>query len=510
MLTSQDKIKSLDMLEAESKQFVKEGKCVVLCHGTFDLIHTGHIRHLQEAKRQGDVLFVTITADKYVNKGPGRPVFSEILRAENLSALSCVDYVGIVHSDSAEEPILKIKPRVYVKGNEYKNAADDLTGGITKEKRLVERFNGEICFTNDITFSSSNLLNEHFGVFPSKTKSYLNNFKQKYSGEKVIDMLRSLVNLNVLVIGDTIVDEYHYAEPLGQSSKGANLSVKFCSEEQFAGGSLAIANHIAGFVKNVTIVTGLGKKKSHEKFIRSKLGNNIQPEFFYFADAPTIVKRRYVDEDLIKLFEVYFYNDEPSLEHIDPQVCSWLGKNTAKFDIVVVPDFGNGFISSNMIQELCHHARFLAVNTQVNSGNRGYHSINRYPRADFVALNGPELRIAAHNRHDSYENLAKPIIKRMGTEYFGITLGSDGALLLDKNLDKTHRIPVLSTKVLDRIGAGDSFLSLAGLCLGGGLDSDIALFVGGAAAALNVQVVCNREPIAPVNLYKYINTLLKS
>ena len=108
MLTSQDKIKSLDILEDESKQFVKEGKSVVLCHGTFDLIHTGHIRHLQEAKRQGDVLFVTITADKYVNKGPDRPVFSEILRAENLSALSCVDYVGIVHSDSAEEPILKI------------------------------------------------------------------------------------------------------------------------------------------------------------------------------------------------------------------------------------------------------------------------------------------------------------------------------------------------------------------------------------------------------------------
>ena len=171
MLTSQDKIKSLDILEDESKQFVKEGKSVVLCHGTFDLIHTGHIRHLQEAKRQGDILFVTITADKYVNKGPDRPVFSEILRAENLSALSCVDYVGIIDSQTAEEPILRIKPRVYVKGNEYKNAADDVTGKITKEKQLVEKFNGEIYFTNDITFSSSNLINEHFGVFSPETKS---------------------------------------------------------------------------------------------------------------------------------------------------------------------------------------------------------------------------------------------------------------------------------------------------------------------------------------------------
>jgi bifunctional ADP-heptose synthase (sugar kinase/adenylyltransferase) len=254
----------------------------------------------------------------------------------------------------------------------------------------------------------------------------------------------------------------------------------------------------------------LGKEKSHKEFILSKFKRNIHPEFFYFADAPTIVKRRYVDEDLVKLFEVYFYNDEPSLEHIDPQVCSWLEKNIAKFDVVIVPDFGNGFISTNMIQKLCDHARFLAVNTQVNSGNRGYHSINRYPRADFVALNGPELRIAAHDRHASYENLAQLIMQRIGTEYFGVTLGSEGALLLGKNQEKTHRIPILSTKVLDRIGAGDAFLSLAGLCLGRGLDSDIALFVGSAAAALEVQVVCNREPITPVNLYKYIETLLKS
>ena len=185
-------------------------------------------------------------------------------------------------------------------------------------------------------------------------------------------------------------------------------------------------------------------------------------------------------------------------------------KNTAKFDITVVPDFGNGFISKKIVQKICDHARFLAINTQVNSGNRGYHSINRYPRADFVVLNGPELRIAAHDRNDSYENLAKVIMKRVGAKYLAVTLGSDGALLLDKNPETTHRIPILSTKVLDRVGAGDAFLSLAGLCLGGDLDSDIALFVGSAAAALDVQVVCNRESISPVNLYKYINTLLKS
>jgi rfaE bifunctional protein nucleotidyltransferase chain/domain len=509
MITTQEKIKNLDILEAESKQFTKEGKCVVLCHGTFDLIHTGHIRHLQEAKKQGDVLFVTITADKFVNKGPDRPVFSEILRAENLSALSCVDYVGIINAETAEEPISKIKPRIYVKGNEYKNEADDVTGKITKEKELVKKFNGEIYFTNDITFSSSSLLNEHFGVFPPKTKNYLYSFKKNYSSEVIIDLLRSLGNLNVLVVGDAIVDEYHYVEPLGQSGKGDNLSVKFNTQEQFAGGSLAIANHIAGFVNNVTVLTGLGEQESHEGFIRSKLKKNVHPELFYFQDAPTIVKRRYVNADLSKLFEVYFYNDKPSSECIDNKLCLWLEKNTAKFDIVVVPDFGNGLISSGMIEKLCSQARFLAVNTQVNSGNRGYHSINRYPRADFVSLNTPELRVATHDRYDSVENLAKKIIGPLGAKQLAVTLGSDGAILLNRSPQTIYKTPVLSTKVLDRIGAGDAFLSLSALCLGGGLDSDIALFVGSAAAALDVQMVCNREPIIPINLYKYINTLLK-
>ena len=98
----------------------------------------------------------------------------------------------------------------------------------------------------------------------------------------------------------------------------------------------------------------------------------------------------------------------------------------------------------------------------------------------------------------------------MRAKYFAVTLGSSGALLLDKNLKITHKIPILSTNVLDRIGAGDTFLSLAGLCLGGGLSSEIALFIGSAAAALDVQIVCNREPVTPINLYKYVKTLLQS
>ena len=510
MQTATKKILTLDELSVKAKEYRDSGKKVVLCHGTFDLIHSGHIRYLNSARNEGDVLFVTVTADEFVNKGPGRPVFSQDLRAENLGFLSFVDFVAVNNAPTAVNVLSNVKPHAYVKGPDYKNMEDDITGNIHAEKKAVEAHGGKIVFTDDITFSSTSLLNEHFGVFSPEIKDYLHSFREKYNCEEVISLLQALGNLNVLVVGDAIVDEYHYVDPLGQSSKGANLAVKFNSKEQFAGGSLAVANHIAGFVENVTVVTGLGEQNSHEEFIRSKLQKNVTFEPFYFQDAPTIVKRRYVDVDLVKLFEVYFYNDQPSAEYIDPAVCSWLEKNTAQFDVVIVPDFGNGFISTSMIQKICDNARFLAINTQVNSGNRGYHSINRYPCADFISLNGPELRIATHDRHDSYENLAKMLLEKLRAKYFAVTLGSDGALLLDKNPELTHKTPILSTKVLDRIGAGDTFLSLTGLCLGGGVAPEIALFTGSAAAALDVQIVCNREPINPVNLYKYISTLLKA
>ena len=132
---SQEKILSLDDLAQKSSLLRKEGKRIVLCHGTFDLMHIGHIRYLKSAREKGDVLFATVTADDFVNKGPGRPIFPQDLRAENLSALACVDYVAINNAPTAVNVISKLKPHAYAKGNDYKNLDDDVTGNIHLEKR---------------------------------------------------------------------------------------------------------------------------------------------------------------------------------------------------------------------------------------------------------------------------------------------------------------------------------------------------------------------------------------
>lgn len=504
-----NKILSLDELAARARELKSEGKRVVLCHGTFDLMHAGHIRHMQRAKEEGDVLMVTVTGDAYVNKGPGRPVFNEQLRAEYIAALACVDYVAVNPAVTAVDALHKIQPDIYAKGSDYRSHDDDVTGNITREQEAVGEHGGRVFYTDEITFSSSSLLNEHFGVFPPETKEYLKAFHCRWSDKELHRMIASLSGLKVLVVGDAIVDQYHYTVPLGQTGKGNILAVRYESEEQFAGGAVAVANHLAGFVNQVTLVTGLGTVDSQEEFIRSKLLGNVEPVFFYMEGAPTVTKRRFVDADLAKLFEVYFYREDPVLGDTEKQVCDWLNRHAGGYDVVVVPDFGNGFITAATIDVLCDRSKYLAVNTQVNSGNRGFHVIHRYPRADFASLNEPEVRLASHNRHDPIESVARNVGDRVKARHFAVTRGTKGVIMLDRQQGMVHTVPALSTKVVDRIGAGDAFLSLAGICLGGGLPSEVAAFIGSAAAALDVQIVCNREPVSPVSLNKYAATLLK-
>jgi rfaE bifunctional protein kinase chain/domain/rfaE bifunctional protein nucleotidyltransferase chain/domain len=503
------KILTVQNLAERSRQLREAGKRVVLCHGTFDLMHMGHIRHLQRARQEGDVLLVTVTGDAYVNKGPGRPVFNEHLRAESLAALACVDFVAVNPAVSAVDLLHAARPTIYAKGNDYRSHGDDVTGNISLEQQAVEAHGGRIHFTDEITFSSSNLLNEHFGIFSQEIKAYLKDFRERWPEKEIDRMISSLDSLNVLVVGDAIIDQYHYSTPLGQTGKGNILAVRYDSEEQFAGGAIAVANHIAGFAKSVTLVTALGTIDDHEQFIRGKLSDNVEPVFFRFRDAPTITKRRFVDADLAKLFEVYFFREDPVLAETEAGICRWLADHLSRYDAVIVPDFGNGFITPGIIAALGDGARFLAVNTQINSGNRGYHVIHRYPRADFVSLNEPELRMAAHNRHDPLEAVTETVGERVQVGQLAVTRGTKGVMMYDRKQRVFHKVPALSTRVVDRIGAGDAFLSLAGLCAAKGLAPEVSAFIGSVAAALDVQIVCNREPVSSVGLRKYISTLLK-
>lgn len=513
------KIFPLEQLVKKVQACQKQGQKVVLCHGTFDLLHAGHIHHLKEAKKQGDILCVTITADAFVNKGPGRPVFNQQIRAEVLAALEVVDYVAINEAITSENVIQLLQPDVYVKGEEYSQAEEDVTGNISKETDQVEAYGGKVFYTDGITFSSSNLLNQFFDVFDEQTRSFLQAFKQQFTLDEVLAAVESLSDLKVAVLGEAIIDEYHYTEVMGQIGKGTALGVKYLSEEKFAGGAIAVANHIAGFVDSVALLTVLGADAtdSEEPYIRQKLRPNVRPVFGYTPDAPTIRKRRFVASDGVqdrmegvgeKLFEVYDYHPHPDLTQAEATLCTWMQQELVHYDAVVVPDFGNGSISDKMIATLEKYSPFLAVNTQLNSGNRGYHVITRYPKADFISLNEPELRLATHDRYGDLEQLGQRILQQLKAQALSITRGAKGVLNLSAE-GQVHSVPALATKVVDRIGAGDAYLSITAILLAKGHPFALASFVGSIAAALDVQIVCNREPIDPVLLKKTLTTYLK-
>jgi len=506
------KIIEFDNLKALSKSLKKESN-IVLCHGMFDLVHLGHIRYFQEAKKQGDILIVTLTADKFCRKGPGKPVFPEELRAESLAALEIVDYVSICPYSTAIEAIGIIRPNVYAKGMEYKKESDDITRMILKEREAVELNGGKIYYTDDLVLSSSSLINSNFNIFTPEVKSYLSSFKTNYSISDITNSLKRLKGSKVLVIGESIIDRYTYTAPLGQSGKGIHFVVRNKYSEEYPGGSIAVANHVASFVDDVTLFTGIGHSSTgdtYEKFIREELASNVIPFFFLFESAQTIVKERFVDNELRKFFEVYYAEEDPQVsKKEDFEACRWLEENIPNYDIVIVADYGNGFITDKMTRVISDKSKFLAVNTQINSGNRGYHVVNRYKKADFVSLNEPELRLASHNRHDSVEKLTKDLSEKMNATFVSITQGPNGLYTYNGVNNSSFRVPALSSKVVDRVGAGDAFLSIAAICLGSKVDDGIAVFAGSAAAAIDVQIIGNRNTINTVDLEKYFTALLK-
>jgi len=137
------------------------GKKIVLCHGCFDLMHPGHIKHFQAAKKMGDVLVVTVTPDKFVDKGAGRPVFNENIRAESIAALECVDFVAINKWPDPVKTIKLLQPDIYVKGQEYERDKEKIAE-LQKDLRAVEEAGAKMAFTHEKVYSSTELLGEYF------------------------------------------------------------------------------------------------------------------------------------------------------------------------------------------------------------------------------------------------------------------------------------------------------------------------------------------------------------
>jgi rfaE bifunctional protein nucleotidyltransferase chain/domain len=482
------------------------GKTVVLAHGCFDLLHPGHIRHLKAAKAHGDVLVVTVTPDKFVNKGPGRPVFSEELRLETLAALEFVDAVALNQWPTAVETIKLLKPDVYIKGSEYSEHKNDPTGKITDEKRAVEEVEGRLEFTDEITFSSTSLLNVHFKVFTSEAEEYLRGIAQEYSFEDLKSLFDTMKDWRVAVIGDTIVDEYSYVHPMGRVEKAPIVACRYLGTELFAGGILAVANHIAGFVKQVELVTVDGNDEMFSK-ISSKLAPNIKVHLYKRQDGPTTLKRRYLNrEDLKKMFAIEFMNDMPIPSETESSVMHDLPGILKSSDLTVAADFGHGAITQKIIAQIEKYSKFLAVNAQTNSSNFGFNPVTRFLNAHFISIDETELRVATTSRFDGIESMLEKLREKVKCPKINITLGQRGSHYFSEA--NSYYAPALAGSVLDTVGAGDAVLAVLSLCAAADFPDEIMPFIGNCAGAIMSNILCNESSVKKTDLLKMIKTAL--
>lgn len=460
-------------------------RTIVLCHGAFDLVHMGHLIHFDEARALGDMLVVTITADRHIKKK--RSVsFNEDYRARHVASLEIVDYVAIVDEPSAIAAIEALRPDIYVKGPEYANLLLDKTSNISHEKALIESHGGRIHFTSGETFSSTKL--SHFLLSSSEAvqeNPLLRNDRVMFRDvaafgftlEDVKAFLADAAGLRVCLLGETIIDEWVDVEVTNISQKSRCVAGLETARIRQIGGTGIIALHLASFVKSLHCFTnGLTQAEVPANVTVSPL-----------ADSP-LVKTRFVDKDTgYSLFEAKQLTlanvRHGSLPDFDD------------YDLVLVADFGHGLLETAAInREIARHRRaFVSAMAQVNSSNYGYNLPTKYVGADYYSLNRTEAELCLHEQGRALPDLVDRMAALLGSDGLSVTDGANGAMVRVK--DERFALPTLSISAVDTIGCGDAYFALSSLASCLRRPARMVALAGSIGAAAMAQQRCNERPI---------------
>lgn len=506
------KILSMDALSEWCELKRTEGQFVTHCHGVFDLLHPGHLRHLEEAKDLGGVVVVTVTSDRYVNKGPGRPLMNGLERVQLLAALSIVDAVAISDHSSGVPAIQAVRPKYYVKGPDYKDPDKDLSGNMRREIEMVESLGGELHLTRGETMSSSNIRNNLLLEKGGEEADFLRELRRTVNSELVDSLFSRIADLKVLVVGEAIIDTYITCEALGKSSKDPVLAFKPLASESQLGGSLAIARHLAGLGAKPAIVCRVGRGDSWGETIAREMPTSVSLTLLESEDEPTIQKTRYVDAVTgNKVFETYKIGDSLPSNSDSEIFAENLQKMVKNFDLVLVADYGHGLLDETAIRILTESEKMMAVNTQSNAGNRGFNTVSKYPRVDIICLNGSEVALELRRLDRDVVQLVPEFMEFSGANFVAITSGSQGVTYGQRKNGgiAVSNAPAFTTKVVDRVGAGDALFAALSVFLAVGASPQVAALAGNLAGATSIAEMGNRVAIDAVSMRRHLEALLK-
>jgi rfaE bifunctional protein nucleotidyltransferase chain/domain len=486
----------------------KSLKKIVLCHGVFDLLHIGHIKYFEQAKKCGDILIASLTADNFVNKGSDRPFFKMSDRIAAISALQTVDFVTISNNTTAVDIIKKIKPDIYFKGSDYKNHKADFTYGIKKEIIEVRKYGGKVEYGSTKIYSSSKIINQ-ISDRSKDQKKIINKIKKKYS----FDFLKNKILLNskkikILILGEMIIDHLIFCAALGKSGKEAILNLENKYEKKIVGGVGAIANHLASFVTDVKVLTYIGTHNNNIPFIKKSLKKNIKIDYFLKKNSPTIIKTKIVDISTnAKILGIYDFNDSEINDNQKKFFYSKIKKNINNYNSVIVSDYGHGLITPFVAKYLSKQKK-VSVNTQLNSANIGYHTIGKYKNVHCAVINEVELRHELKDRYSDIRTLMKRLSKLLNIKILVVTAGKQGSYSYYKN--NFFYCPAFASNVIDKIGSGDTFMAffiLTNKIFSN--DIELSLFLASIATTQVLEGFANEKTVDLVTLLKSINYILK-
>lgn len=479
----------------------------IMCHGTFDVVHPGHIRHLLYAKTKAPILIASVTADEHIKKGNMRPYIPEELRAINLAALEMVDYVVIDRDATPLNNLACIKPDYFAKGYEY--TAGSVHPKTQEEMNVLESYGGEMLFTpGDIVYSSSALIEL---APPSIAVEKLLTLMQ---GEGVTfdDLRATVAKLNGIkahVIGDTIVDSYTYCSMIGGMTKTPTISVRFERKVDYVGGAGIVAKHLRAAGADVTFSTVLGKDHFQDYVLEDlkKFGVKCLP--IIDEARPTTNKNAIVAENY-RLLKVDTLDNRSISKRVVDQLCAQISGTGAQ--AVAFCDFRHGIFNRGTIPTLTSaipKETFRVADSQVASR---WGNILEFQGFDLITPNEREARFALGDQDSVVRPLALELHQRSNCKTLILKCGERGIITYRSNSPTDFRaffnLESFADRVLDAVGAGDALLAYATLASVATGNEVIASILGNMAAGIECEHDGN-WPVTPDLLLKKIEDVEK-
>jgi rfaE bifunctional protein nucleotidyltransferase chain/domain len=535
--SAQGKIVTLEQLLSIRAAARAKGRAIVQCHGCFDIVHPGHLRHLRHARAQGDMLLVTITGDELINKGTGRPLIPQELRAENLAALDCVDLVYIDPEPTAVRLLERVQPDVYVKGREYELNNDPR---FKAEQDAVIRAGGRVVFSSgDVVFSSTALiaaLEQSADPYHGRLRQLLGS--NELSGEALTQLIGHFRGKRVVVIGEVIQDTYILCDKPDVAGESPVLTLRPIERRMYDGGAAIIARHLAAMGAMPTLVTALDDGPASTQLRHRLLAEGIEvraiavdramPEKQRFLiGAQKVMKLDLVDRleldavqqrGLIELVErtLFYAGRDVSGMGESPAARAMASAAGAQVDACIIADFGLGLLTAGVLPAVCElarrHARIVSADV---SGRRS--SLLDMLDVDLICPSESELRDATRLFDQGLPMVVHNLLSTTRARRAIVTMGPDGLVAFDRlpgfpvdtpamssgatpagHLDsgwvarlKSEHVPALSAHAIDPLGCGDALMSAATLALASGGSTVVAGFLGAIAAGVEANRLGN-------------------